>query len=307
MGRELDGGMTWKAVNGAEYLCRYRPDPETGKKKFTSLGRRSPATEATYHAFINRREAARQTVLSSRDDIALSGRVAKAHGLARLPVKSADVLRAFWHRSIDDQLTLFGGSALFAYELETEILAPAALTRDARLQFMFDGSSEFIMIDDILDAYEAAARRQGPRHPQEEPDHRRGRRRHPDRAPEQRLRDRSHRRRRPGRDAARSIQDAARQRPHGGPRRAAGRAQDLRPPRTYAMMAYVLGKDDDIWAERALFAGTLCASGGLTSSIRARKPPSRSCAWIRTNRHQGSTGHSRRRIRSLDSTTSLTH
>jgi hypothetical protein len=118
---ELDGGMTWKTVHGHEYLCRYRPDPETRKKKFTSLGRRSPETEATYNAFIKRREVARQTVLSSRDEIALSGRLVKAHGLARLPAKSADVLRAFWHRSIDEQLTLFGGSALFAYELETEI------------------------------------------------------------------------------------------------------------------------------------------------------------------------------------------
>ncbi|SRR6266404_3850243 len=116
-----------------------------------------PCGKPPTNAFIKRREVARQTVLSSCDDIALSGRLVKAHGLARLPAKSADVLRTFWHRSIDEQLTLLGGSALFAYELETEIQVPAALTRDERLQFMFDGSSDFIMIDDILDVYEAAA------------------------------------------------------------------------------------------------------------------------------------------------------
>jgi hypothetical protein len=39
---QLPGGMTWKTVKGAKYLCRYFQDPATGRKKFTSLGRRSP-------------------------------------------------------------------------------------------------------------------------------------------------------------------------------------------------------------------------------------------------------------------------
>jgi hypothetical protein len=163
----LDGGMQWKTVNGADYLCRYRPDPDTGKKKFISLGRRSAETEATYRDFIGRRDAARQTVLAGRDDIALAGRIAKAHGLARMPAKHAEIVRAFWRASLDRHLTLCSGAAMFAYEVKTEILTPAALTRDDNLLFLFDGSSDFTT-GDIGEAYEDAtgakadvSRRQG--------------------------------------------------------------------------------------------------------------------------------------------------
>ena len=155
--RDLDGGMAWKVVNGHEYLTRYRQDPETGKKKWTSMGRRSPETEATYDAFMGRRDGARQTILDSRDDIALSGRLAKAHGLARLPVKSAEMLRSFWLKSLDKQLTLFCGTSLLAYEQQSKILTPASLVRDESLLFVSDPSVEYIMIDEILDAYENAA------------------------------------------------------------------------------------------------------------------------------------------------------
>jgi len=51
----LDGGMTWRKGVGGEFLYHYRVDPETGKKKWTALGLRSPATEATYKEFISRR------------------------------------------------------------------------------------------------------------------------------------------------------------------------------------------------------------------------------------------------------------
>ena len=148
----LDGGMTWKQVNCADYLCRYRQDPETGKKRFTSLGRRSRETEATYRDFIGQRDAARQTVLDSRADIALAGRVAKAHGLARMPVKSAEIVRAFWRRKLDEHLTLAGGSALFAYELGSEILGPAELLREDSLMFVTAGPLQSDLLDDVADA-----------------------------------------------------------------------------------------------------------------------------------------------------------
>ena len=49
--------------------------------------------------------------MAGRDDIALAGRIAKAHNLARLPAKQAEILRAFWRGSLDKHLTLFGGAA----------------------------------------------------------------------------------------------------------------------------------------------------------------------------------------------------
>jgi hypothetical protein len=256
----LDGGMTWKSVNGAHYLCRYRPDPETGKKKFTSLGRRSRETEAIYADFISRRDAARLTVMAGRDDIALAGRIAKAHNLARLPAKQAEILRAFWRSSLDKHLTLFGGAALFAYEMQTDILTPAELTRDDDLIFLFDGSSEFTAAD-IGEAYEDATgakadstRRNG-RLVFQSGD-----------APgveilgRKFLLDRTE-----NGDQADVLRDAFRMQVVRG----LTVARDAQPveitapdPRTYALTAYVLGSDDDVWAERARFAAALVRERG---------------------------------------------
>ena len=251
----LDGGMTWKAVNGADYLCRYRQDPETGKKKFTSLGRRSTQTENIYADFIERRDAAKQTVIANRDRMATAGRVAKAYGLARMPAKSAEILRAFWMRSLSDDLAVFGGTALFAYELETKVLAPAPLERDERLIF-FRKRPDLPPIDDVVGAYEAAvgasARvvktsgraviRATSAMPIElwDRDAVLGQVDDPDRIEilEEGI-------------AADCLTGLT-------------VARDGQPvefstfdPRTYALMAYVLGHDDEVWAERAKFAATL--------------------------------------------------
>ena len=129
----LDGGMQWKVVNGAAYLARYRQDPETGKKKFTSLGRRAPETERTYDDFMKRREAAKQTVTSMRDGILTAGRVAKAYRLAHVPTKMARILRALWARPLAEDVTVFGGTALRAYEFAAGALVPGDLADEDRL------------------------------------------------------------------------------------------------------------------------------------------------------------------------------
>ncbi len=253
---QMDGGMTWKQVNGADYLCRYRQDPDTGQKKFTSLGRRSRETEATYKDFISRRDAARQTVLSGRNDIALAGRIAKAHGLARLPAAQAEILRSFWRGSLDEHLTVFGGTALFAYEMETEILSPIEITRDDHLIFLFDGASDLTTAD-ICEAYQDASgskaemRRQRDRYVIR-PDNN---------APGIEILTRKNLLDQAGDgDEADVLLDALQM----SVVRGLTVARDAQPveitapdPRTYALAAYVLGRNDEIWAERAEFAATL--------------------------------------------------
>jgi hypothetical protein len=250
----LDGGMTWKSVSGAEYLCRYRQDPETGKKKFTSLGRRSPQTEEIYRDFLDRREAAKHVVVSSRDQMATAGRVAKAYGLARMPAKSAEILRAIWFRSLDANLAVFGGTALLAYELEAEVMAPAGLIRDEALIVIPFGDD--VAIDDLAAAYEAAVG--------EKP----------------RVREREDRHVLHGHDAvvlevwsrelllqqfedcdqAEVVEDS-----FDAPLlRGLTVARDAQPvefstfdPRVYAMLAQGLGHDDSAWMERASFASAI--------------------------------------------------
>ena len=152
----LDGGMTWKNVNGAEYLARYRQDPETGKKQFVSLGRRSPETEALYKRFIESRAVAKNIVISNRDRIAVAGRIAKAYSLARMPTKAANVLRSLWRCSLDEHLALFGGDALYAYEIESGVLAPKKLVGEGPLSLVAREETGFTMAEDVAGAIEDA-------------------------------------------------------------------------------------------------------------------------------------------------------
>lgn len=128
------GGMGWKTVNGVEYLARYYR--EDGKKKFISHGRRSKETEAKLRQFEETTGKAREIVKERRDEIALACRLAKAHGLARLPGRQAETLEWFWYAGVTDRLWLFGGGALLAYEGKAGTLAPADLVKEDRLQFI---------------------------------------------------------------------------------------------------------------------------------------------------------------------------
>jgi hypothetical protein len=132
----LAGGMTWKRVGGAEYLCTYWQDAGTGKKRWTSHGPRSADTEDRYRRYMDARSAARNMIAKSGDEIALMGKLAKTLGLARMPAPLAATVRAFWLAALDERLLLVGGTALYAYELAAEVLVPAALAREDGLTFL---------------------------------------------------------------------------------------------------------------------------------------------------------------------------
>jgi Nucleotidyltransferase len=156
---QLDGGMTWKRVGRGEYLCRYRQDPLTGQKRFTSLGPRSTDAEETYRRFIEERASARTTLAETSNELALVGRLAKTLGLARMPIKNAEAIRAFWLASLFDQwLLVLGGSALFAYELDAAVLTPPTLVQEDALTFLLrDGVELDEAVDDIIAAYADAS------------------------------------------------------------------------------------------------------------------------------------------------------
>lgn len=128
------GGMGWRTVDGIEYLTRYAQ--VDGRKTANSLGRRNPKTEAQYAHFENTTLKARRILREHRDEVALICRLAKAHGVARLHGKFAETLDWLWHTDANRRVALFGGSALFAYESGSKILAPADLIKESHLQFI---------------------------------------------------------------------------------------------------------------------------------------------------------------------------
>ncbi|ABE62883.1 hypothetical protein Nham_2086 [Nitrobacter hamburgensis X14] len=147
----FSGGMGWKKVKGAEYLVRYFR--EDGKKKFFSYGRRSAETEATFKHFEDTAGRARKIIKDQRGDFDLCCRLAKAHGLARLPGRQAAILDWFWYTGVTDRLSLFGGAALLAYEIGAGALASISLTKDGHLQFIAKtGDVEALNLDEIVEA-----------------------------------------------------------------------------------------------------------------------------------------------------------
>lgn len=148
----IQGNMTWKTAKGTQYLLRYFRD-EAGALVNKSLGRRSPETERLFEDFKARREKARSIVAEGEEAMRLVGRLAKAHGLARMPARHADILRAFWRTSLDEQMLLFSGASLFAFERESRMLAPSELTQDEVLTFVLDPRAEQIDFDLIRHAY----------------------------------------------------------------------------------------------------------------------------------------------------------
>ena len=256
----LDGGMTWKSVSGGQYLCRYRQDRETGKKRFTSLGRRSPETEAIYRDFVERRDAAKHTVISNRDRMITAGRVAKAYGLARLPTQTAQILRALWKApEMDDRLAVFGGIALFGYEFQSHLVAPADLVRDDALLLV---RLQDLEIQDVRKLYEDAVGGDARVTRRDDAVHIRA-----PGAPELELWDLERiLRLADGRDEAAVLEDALRQPPGPG----LTIARDAQPvemrvfqPTVYAMAAQVLGREDGLWLERARFAAAVAERLGV--------------------------------------------
>jgi len=128
------GGMAWRMIDGIEYLTRYTR--EDGKQKVKSLGRRSPETEAQFGQFESTVLKARRIRRELREDILLTCKLAKAHGVARLHGRFAHALDWLWYTDANRRVALFGGSALLAYESGSRTLTPADLVKENHLQFI---------------------------------------------------------------------------------------------------------------------------------------------------------------------------
>lgn len=121
---EFVGGLAFKTVSGHDYLVRYRNDPETGKKVFTSLGRRSPQTERELATWTSARANNKERLATTKAKLERLGRMGKALGLARVPVKLGEILEAFREANLTTkELRLAGPAALFGYEIKARDLA----------------------------------------------------------------------------------------------------------------------------------------------------------------------------------------
>jgi hypothetical protein len=162
---ECAGGVRWKTVQDKEYLVRNFVDPETAKRRFVSLGARSPRTEALLRDFERRKgetEAQRERL---DERLRVANATAKAIRLGRLPAHVGDVVRALYASELSERLVLSGSLALLAYETQvraaapSEVLAPAGSKPDIDL-FVGD-ERDLDLVEAALLSVDSSFRREG--------------------------------------------------------------------------------------------------------------------------------------------------
>lgn len=151
--RSVRGSMVWMKSRGKEYLQK-SSYTETGERKQTTLGPRSPETEAIRTAFLERRKdvADRFKILQRKMD--QQARINVARGLARLPHLQARILRAFAKAGIgSERIKVVGTHALFAYEAMAGVMFNSRLIATEDINFLIDPRAPFRVVanDDLRD------------------------------------------------------------------------------------------------------------------------------------------------------------
>ena len=97
---ELAGAVGWKTVKDRQYLTRYWQDEDTGEKRMTSAGPRSPETERLKEDFEQRRVETDRALAKLRERGERLARVGKALRLGRLDNVAGNVLRELWRADL---------------------------------------------------------------------------------------------------------------------------------------------------------------------------------------------------------------
>ena len=146
---EYAGGMQWLTVKNREYLTRYRRDPLTGEQKSTSMGARSPETEAAYSRYMKRRSELDGQMSDLRPDIGEQARLAKALRLNRAPEDVGAVARAIGLSGMFDHVTIAGDAAVFAYECEMAALLPREFLPEGGVDLLVEGVDPTDTVDEL--------------------------------------------------------------------------------------------------------------------------------------------------------------
>jgi hypothetical protein len=123
------GGMRWKNVRDTDYLIR------TVGRSDTSLGPKSPETNAMYERFQGRKAMAEERMAGLEKQLARQRKLNRALLVGRAPQILVDLLRAFDDAGIAAHFLTIGTHALYAYEAAAgaRFEADALATRDVDL------------------------------------------------------------------------------------------------------------------------------------------------------------------------------
>ena len=137
LARDHRGSMRWRKINGGEYLVFTLDGRET------SLGKRSPETEAKTLAFVSGRAEAKRR----RDSLAARVKdmrtVNMGYRLGRVPELSARIIDAIDRAGLlDGRVRIVGATALYAYEARCGVRFDSGLLATEDLDLLLDARAE---------------------------------------------------------------------------------------------------------------------------------------------------------------------
>lgn len=156
----LKGSLVWVTSKGEDYLVRAAYDPETGRRRQTSLGRRTPETEAEKRAYDADRAAARARLAAIEAALDRQSAVNRALGLGRFPARAARLIRALDRAGLFGPiLRLTGPAVLHAYAAAADLALDAAFGPGDGLRFAQTGPLPERRLLDVLGRAEHGFRR----------------------------------------------------------------------------------------------------------------------------------------------------
>lgn len=140
-------GMRWKTVRGKEYLFKDGDRRGNGK----SLGARSVETEQVLASFKAGRKTAQERMQLLTEKLKEQARLNKALRLNRVPTVIARVLRELDAAGLQDDFTVIGTQALYAYEAVAGAHFVLELLASGDVDLLYDARKKLTVVSEKLD------------------------------------------------------------------------------------------------------------------------------------------------------------
>ncbi|MGV8894825.1 MAG: GSU2403 family nucleotidyltransferase fold protein [Burkholderiaceae bacterium] len=127
------GSMLWRQIKGHTYLIR-----TTTRAAQTSLGPKSPETEAIYNKFMTGKAVVEERRAGLAKALYLHQRMNKALFVGRMDDKIIDILNGLRDAGLGDNFTVIGTNALYAYETAAGVRIDASYLATDDLDLLWD-------------------------------------------------------------------------------------------------------------------------------------------------------------------------
>jgi len=147
--------MVWSRTKGHDYLMRVGYD-KRGRRRQSSLGRRSDDTERIKAEFERGREEAKDRLRDLGQVMERQAAVNRALGLGRMPLIGARILRALDDSGLlDGGIRVIGTNAIYAYEAAAGVHLDPGLTTTEDIDLLLDSRARLAFV--ATDELEAAS------------------------------------------------------------------------------------------------------------------------------------------------------